>query len=767
MCTPLETTPILRLFFGTKIASMKFALRSLRTAAALLLMCSPCLAQKPPSTKPVPKPSAKAAPVPTQLQAKQLETLSRALKAKNPTRAYAQLSVLASQKSSGVLGARAALALGYYDFGKSNYPLAAKWFERAKSDPVLADYAFYWAAETNLVLGHDADALAELKQFRTQFPDSIMTDQALQSLGEAAIASNQPAEAVDALNSYAATSQRPALLFLRAQAREKAGQPLDAVADYQSVYMRFATSEQGREADKRLEFLRSSLGGKFPALPLDQRFAHAGILFAAKNWRDARDEYAAILHDLSGDDRERAELRILECGLSLGAGPSQVAALQIKDPDVDAERFAALADFYRGQRQETDMATAVEAAFSRAPSSQWTEAALFLAGNYYWVQLDRDRAAGYYKRVEEGFPTSADAAAAQWRFAWTAVLQRKPEGAELLQEHLRRFPGSSYTSDALYWLGRLAEEVGVPQLARSYYAKLDERYPNNYFAGIAAVRLRSLGAGPVQVSDVIAKVPPVTPPPKLDGEISPAAAVRQARADALRSIAFDASAELELRAGYAATGEPRLLLEAAQEAVAAGHYGAAIVTIRQVYPQLDAQPFSAVPRDVWLAAYALPYEDSIRRWSTRQGLDPMLVAGLIHQESAFESQARSNKNAIGLMQLLPGTARTLARTQKIGYSQARLTDPDYNLRLGTVYFAGLEKQLGSVEAALAAYNAGEDRVALWTAGPSYREQAEFVDSIPFTETRQYVEIIARNAEIYRRLYGEQNEPRTARTNGGH
>jgi soluble lytic murein transglycosylase len=738
----------------------------MRLAAALLFVCSACLAQKPPSAKPAPTPKPALAPKPT-LTAKQLETLSRALKEKNPARAYAQLSAFASQKSSGVLGARAALALGYYDYSKADYPPAAKWFERAKGDPLLADYAFYWAAETNLVLGHNADALTQLKQFRTQFPDSIMTDQALQSLGEAAIASNQPAEAVDALNSYSATPQRPALLFLQAEARERAGQPLDAVADFQGVYMRFATTEQGREAGKRLEFLRSSLGGKFPALPLDQRFAHAGILFTAKNWRDARDEYAAILTGLSGADHERAELRILECGLALGAGPSQVAALQIKDPDVDAERFAALAEFYRGQRQETDMATAVEAAFSRAPSSQWTEAALFLAGNYYWVQLDRDRAAGYYKRAEEGFPASADAPNAQWRVAWAAVLQRKPEGAELLQEHLRRFPGSSYTSDALYWLGRLAEEVGVPQLARSYYSKLAERYPNNYFAGIASARLHALGAGPVQVSDVIAKIPPLMPPPKLDGEIPPGAVVRQARADALRLIAFDASAELELRAGYAATGEPRLLLEAAQEAVAAGHYGAAIVTIRQIYPQLDAQPFSAVPRDVWLAAYALPYEDSIRRWSTRQGLDPMLVAGLIHQESAFEAQARSNKNAIGLMQLLPGTARTLARAQKIGYSQARLTDPDYNLRLGTVYFAGLEKQLGSVEAALAAYNAGEDRVALWTAGPSYREQAEFVDSIPFTETRQYVEIIARNAEIYRRLYGEQNEPRTVRTSGGH
>ena len=73
------------------------------------------------------------------------------------------------------------------------------------------------------------------------------------------------------------------------------------------------------------------------------------------------------------------------------------------------------------------------------------------------------------------------------------------------------------------------------------------------------------------------------------------------------------------------------------------------------------------------------------------------------------------------------------------------------------------KQFGGVEAALAAYNAGENRVIVWTAGQKYRETAEFVDSIPFTETRQYVEIIARNAEIYRRLYGAQHESRTART----
>ena len=145
----------------------------------------------------------------------------------------------------------------------------------------------------------------------------------------------------------------------------------------------------------------------------------------------------------------------------------------------------------------------------------------------------------------------------------------------------------------------------------------------------------------------------------------------------------------------------------------------------------------------------------------------MLVAGLIRQESAFEPEARSGKSAIGLMQLIGPTARLLAKQEKIRYSRAMLVNPDYNVRLGTAYVANLVKQFGGAESALAAYNAGEDRVTAWTAGQSYRETAEFVDSIPFTETRQYVQIVTRNADIYRRLYGAQaDEPRPSPTRRG-
>jgi len=175
--------------------------------------------------------------------------------------------------------------------------------------------------------------------------------------------------------------------------------------------------------------------------------------------------------------------------------------------------------------------------------------------------------------------------------------------------------------------------------------------------------------------------------------------------------------------------------------------------VRQIYPQLEWRRFEDVPREVWLTAYAMPFQPSIVSRSHAVGLDPMLTAGLIRQESAYEPDARSGANAFGLMQLLPKTARRYAKQAKVRYSTPMLFEPDYNIHLGTIYLAGLRRDFGSVESALAAYNAGEERVTQWTAGQTYREPAEFVDSIPFTETREYVEIVTRNADIYRKLYG--------------
>src|SRR5580693_3068578 len=164
-----------------------------------------------------------AAPAPASGLAKRVETLSRQLKQKNPGTAYAQLSAIANQKSSGVLGMRAALALGYYDLSKNRY----------------------------------AEALGQLKYFRKTYPDSVLTEQALGALGTAALASAQPKEILAAFDGYPALKDKPALLFLRAQAYEALNDPVRAAIDYQKVYLVFPTADQARESGEKLGFLRS------------------------------------------------------------------------------------------------------------------------------------------------------------------------------------------------------------------------------------------------------------------------------------------------------------------------------------------------------------------------------------------------------------------------------------------------------------------------------------------------------------------------------
>ena len=161
-----------------------------------------------------------------------------------------------------------------------------------------------------------------------------------------------------------------------------------------------------------------------------------------------------------------------------------------------------------------------------------------------------------------------------------------------------------------------------------------------------------------------------------------------------------------------------------------------------------------MPRSYWEGLFPRPYWSDMKKFAAANGLDPYLVASLIRQESEFNPNAVSNKSALGLMQLLPKVGKGLAKQEKLKhFNPSQLFTPAVNLQLGTKYFRSMVDQFGGFEYALAAYNAGDYRVKDWESGTKYRDVEEFVESIPFTETREYVEAIMRNANVYRQLYG--------------
>jgi soluble lytic murein transglycosylase len=152
----------------------------------------------------------------------------------------------------------------------------------------------------------------------------------------------------------------------------------------------------------------------------------------------------------------------------------------------------------------------------------------------------------------------------------------------------------------------------------------------------------------------------------------------------------------------------------------------------------------------------MPYRAELTTDARAHSLDPFLVAGLIRQESEFNPAAISPANANGLMQVRLGTGRDFSRAVGIPRLTVNmLLQPAPNLKIGTAVFRSmLDQNGGSLERTLAGYNAGPRHATEWSSWNNYREPAEFVESIPFTETRDYVQAVIRNGEMYRRLYGQ-------------
>ena len=718
------------------------------------------------------KSSSKKAPVKTSTAAaanssatpleKQLMQLSRALRDLPNATAYSALSAFATRNAKNEIGARAALALGYYDINRDRPELALGWLHKAAGEKMLREYVLYWQAEASVALGQKDAALEQFQSILRDYPGSAIAEPTVIALAQTAIAITKPEVALAALNADPNTAARPALLLLRAQARQalatiKGEKPTAAGSDYQDIYYRFPLNDEAKTAGQQIPVLQSVLGDTLPAVPLQTQIARAEAFYLAKRWADAGTEYANLMPKLAGVDHQRADLRIVQCEVELGGKLDQLAEISLTDPELDAERIFSVAQAHRGLKLETQLLEDVDQLVKKYPQSSWTADALFGVGNFYWVNLDRARASEFYLRSLGVSADGKNAPTAEWRLAWTAYLNRKPEAADMLEAYIRRFPNSGYVQDALYWIGRSCEHSGNLELARNFYLADANRFPLTYFGAKAADRVRpepdGIGATPMNITDFSLPIPAAPALTPLDQPVAAAAQERQARARALSEIAFDSSAELEYRAAYAATRLPKFLIDAAGAAIAAGHYGAGMAAVRQAIPQLEARRITDVPNEAWRAAFPLPYEIDLRSSAARNQLDPMLVAGLIRQESGFESKALSRAGAVGLMQVEPKTASKLARQLKVRYARARLTEPGYNLQLGSRYLANLIQAFGTREAALAAYNAGEDRVEQWTAGQNYLEIAEFVESIPFTETREYVQIVIRNADAYRSIYG--------------
>ena len=242
--------------------------------------------------------------------------------------------------------------------------------------------------------------------------------------------------------------------------------------------------------------------------------------------------------------------------------------------------------------------------------------------------------------------------------------------------------------------------------------------------------------------------------------VAPAAPAPTADLASQSDVPLPASRELMLcgfpdLAGDAAEIEGTLdAVFAARVAAGTGDYRRAAMLLKRRYPELGTPEEGAVPAEARRAFYPFAHAGLVQAEALRAGVPASLLFGVIRQESVFTADIRSKAGALGLMQVMPATGRTIFRRETGGKGRPDLRDPAENVRLGAVYLRDLLAEFqGDTAAAVAAYNAGPGRVRSWKRTFGGAPEDEFLESIPFSETRLYVKRVLYFQGAYAALYG--------------
>jgi len=366
------------------------------------------------------------------------------------------------------------------------------------------------------------------------------------------------------------------------------------------------------------------------------------------------------------------------------------------------------------------------------PSDTAAPTALYVLGDALFDRGDWSGAARWFGELIARYPSDTRASLARFRLAAQAYRDGRLDSAGALYQGEVTAAGPQRTG-ARFWLGKVALARGDTAGARAVWRALAREDSLGYY-GLRARRETDLP--PVAVAAATAA--PGLPP---------AVAAGLARLDTLTLAGLDSEAQAEVRAVLGRPPQDVEGLLAWSEGLGLRGFGSAAV-------RLGWQAFIKAPGEprVLRAIYPWPARAAVEAEAREFGVDPLLLVAIVRQESVFDVEALSPAGARGLAQLTPGTAALTARGLDVTFYPEWITVPDLNLHLGAAHLAELLRRFGRIETAIAAYNAGASPVRRWLDRDGGDDPDQFIELIPYLETRGYVRSVIRNRELYRVLY---------------
>jgi len=592
--------------------------------------------------------------------------------------------------------------------------------------PEIGDYVIYYQAAGYENLEDYGNSSALFNKILTQYPQSGLKKKTLARLGNIYTQSGDYGNAERIFRSLYSEeknrSVKASYLLGLGEALEKQGKYSDAISTYKSIWVEFPETNSAQPAYTAATNISNTYGIAFQ--PTENDYLQRGnVLFDKSRWRSALQNY----NKLSSKSTE----------VRTNIGIAMVKTKRLNEAENILKNInSPRALFWRGKlktkqgldREASELYTQIHMLY---PNSPLAPEGLYNAARLYQINSDTQKAIKTYDVLIRSYPRNKYAEDGAWNLGW--IYYRKGQYREALGT-FSAFTDSDSTfnaSNAKYWKARTLEKQGRLDEAHVQYRELAGSTTPTYHTYLAQ---KKSGHTPA-----FANINPEST------VLGPKASSRKEKAQLLINLGMPQEARLEIIAMEDEAGTKE-----------------EFVIVSLLYSQVDDYNKSInVAQGIGLPqanrlSFPKGYKGIVGPYAKKYGVDELLVYSIIREESRFQKDVVSPADAVGLMQLIPPTARTVARQIGInGFSTAMLTIPRINIEMGIFYFKQvLDEFNGDVELALASYNAGPHRAADWKVRFYGLEKDEFIEEVPFRETRNYIRRILRSYGAYKAIYGD-------------
>ncbi|MBK7863350.1 MAG: transglycosylase SLT domain-containing protein [Archangiaceae bacterium] len=635
---------------------------------------------------------------------------------------------------------RLSLLLGYLLLSDSQAREAAAQLDARPPPRGLEAFHGWYLGEALSWSGERDQALKVLARARKAAPPWLQT-RIDARLGELWLGKGDAKKGLPLLEAASASDPSAELLYQRGLSRWMTGDATRGQADLKAVAVRFPLHPYAARAEELVK----------PAYSFDEHLFRATVLGGQR----AVDELEPLTPPPGKEGR--LELALAAAYFQKGddaKGQEQLDHAAARGPGVASEALMARARRFMKKNDNPKARETMLKLDALYPEQPTADDAAYLAA---WIAMQAgefDQAADDFGRFDARHPTSKKRDEARWFKAYSEYRAGHCSVATL-QSLIDDFPRSSLVPQARYWMARCQQQgptgpvdggvkAAVPpaRLAQAYQGIISA-YPQSFYALLSSERLRELGVEP---SPPFTTAPrslavPVPNELKLARLLSAAGLFKDAGTEVDRALSSVRSADQALKLGHALQG--------------IGEYGPAYTLAAR---WLWGSAFTQKQPEAIALLYPRAFAESVEKFSQDNGLDPYLAWAIMRQESAFRPEVTSSADARGLMQLIPPTAASIAKTRRVdAVDPAELYAPEQSISMGTWLLSALLERFGHPSLMAAAYNAGAAPVAEWARHRNTLPLDEWVEAIPWKETRGYAKNVTANYFVYRTLYAPREE----------